>query len=169
VTKLLYCVTDIGSNTVKMNNVSGFPSLSVSIVSPRETSPESFFLDLKCIRISFCRPLLAYVANFVPFGSGNFPEPLEPEQERECFIRMKNGDGEARKTLIEHNLRLVAHIIKKYGTSGTGTFKVNKEHRPVMRCLIWLFLLLYADFSSIFPLNEKYNKEFFLRRHRTKI
>lgn len=54
-------------------------------------------------------------------GSGNFPEPLEPEQERECFIKMKNGDGEARKTLIEHNLRLVAHIIKKYGTSGTGT------------------------------------------------
>lgn len=54
-------------------------------------------------------------------GSGNFPEPLEPEQEHECFIRMKNGDSEARKTLIEHNLRLVAHIIKKYGTSGTGT------------------------------------------------
>lgn len=43
-----------------------------------------------------------------------FPHPLSPDEEAECFRRMKNGDSEARGRLIEHNLRLVAHIIKKY-------------------------------------------------------
>ncbi|MBO4422640.1 MAG: RNA polymerase sporulation sigma factor SigK [Clostridia bacterium] len=43
-----------------------------------------------------------------------FPPPLSPEEEAECFRKMKNGDREARKKLIKHNLRLVAHIVKKY-------------------------------------------------------
>ena len=46
--------------------------------------------------------------------SGSFPPPLGKEEERELFIRMKSGDKEARNKLIEHNLRLVAHIVKKY-------------------------------------------------------
>lgn len=45
-----------------------------------------------------------------------FPPPLSPEEEREYMTRMANGDKEARKKLIEHNLRLVAHIVKKYYT-----------------------------------------------------
>lgn len=49
--------------------------------------------------------------------SGNFPEPLGEEEEKECLERMKNGDKEARNKLIEHNLRLVAHIVKKYSQS----------------------------------------------------
>lgn len=50
--------------------------------------------------------------------SGNlFPEPLTQEEEKIYLERMKNGDEEARNILIERNLRLVAHISKKYSSS----------------------------------------------------
>ncbi len=49
------------------------------------------------------------------FEMGNaFPKPLSAKEERKCFEQMQQGDEQARATLIEHNLRLVAHIIKKY-------------------------------------------------------
>ena len=47
-------------------------------------------------------------------ASNTFPKPLSPEEEINCFKKMKNGDIDAKNKLIEHNLRLVAHIIKKY-------------------------------------------------------
>ena len=47
-------------------------------------------------------------------GSGSFPRPLTAQEEKECLEKMKKGDRAAKSTLIEHNLRLVAHIIKKY-------------------------------------------------------
>ncbi|MCQ2424773.1 MAG: RNA polymerase sporulation sigma factor SigK [Lachnospiraceae bacterium] len=47
-------------------------------------------------------------------GAQNFPDPLSPGEEAKCFADMKNGDKEARNRLIVHNLRLVAHIVKKY-------------------------------------------------------
>jgi RNA polymerase sporulation-specific sigma factor len=50
-----------------------------------------------------------------------FPEPLSSEEEQECIIKMQNGDKEARNKLIEHNLRLVAHIVKKFDTKGQNT------------------------------------------------
>ena len=43
-----------------------------------------------------------------------FPEPLSPEMEKEYLERFYNGDLTARKVLIERNLRLVAHVCKKY-------------------------------------------------------
>ena len=43
-----------------------------------------------------------------------FPEPLSTEEETIYLERFKNGDDEAKNILIEHNLRLVAHISKKY-------------------------------------------------------
>lgn len=46
-----------------------------------------------------------------------FPEPLTAEEERECLEKMANGDEEAKNILIERNLRLVAHICKKYNTT----------------------------------------------------
>ncbi|MGI5971253.1 MAG: RNA polymerase sporulation sigma factor SigK [Oscillospiraceae bacterium] len=49
-------------------------------------------------------------------GAGSFPRPLTAEEEAECLKRMADGDIEARNMLIERNLRLVAHIIKKYYT-----------------------------------------------------
>ena len=48
---------------------------------------------------------------------GSFPRPLSSEEERSCVERWLEGDTDARNELIEHNLRLVAHIIKKYYTS----------------------------------------------------
>lgn len=47
-------------------------------------------------------------------GTGSFPPPLSHAEEREYFIKARSGDREAREELIEHNLRLVAHIVKKY-------------------------------------------------------
>jgi RNA polymerase sporulation-specific sigma factor len=47
----------------------------------------------------------------------SFPPPLSPKEEAEYFRRMGEGDMKAREKLIEHNLRLVAHIVKKYYTA----------------------------------------------------
>lgn len=46
-----------------------------------------------------------------------FLSPLTQEQENECLKKMKNGDLEARNSLIERNMRLVAHVAKKYQSS----------------------------------------------------
>ena len=50
-------------------------------------------------------------------GSNLFPEPLSAEEEKDCLDRIKSGDEEARNKLIERNLRLVAHVAKKYSNS----------------------------------------------------
>ena len=49
-------------------------------------------------------------------GSGSFPRPLSAAEEREYLSRCAQGDLDARNTLVERNLRLVAHIMKKYYT-----------------------------------------------------
>ena len=46
--------------------------------------------------------------------SGSFPRPLTAPEERAAFLAMAAGDAAAREKLIRHNLRLVAHIAKKY-------------------------------------------------------
>ena len=51
-------------------------------------------------------------------SSGQFPKTLSAKQEEELLQKMANGDDSARKKLIEHNLRLVAHVAKKYFGSG---------------------------------------------------
>lgn len=88
-------------------------------------------------------------------GSGSFPRPLKAEEERFYLERFAQGDLEARNVLIEHNLRLVAHIMKKYYTpngdqddlisigtigliKGITTFKADKNVRLatyVSRCI----------------------------------
>ena len=47
-------------------------------------------------------------------GGGSFPRPLKPEEEKRYLEWCAAGDLEARNVLVEHNLRLVAHIVKKY-------------------------------------------------------
>ncbi len=84
-----------------------------------------------------------------------FPEPLSKEEETKAIEAMQKGDKEARNRLIEHNLRLVAHIVKKFerlesnsddlisiGTigliKGIDSFKVDKNNRLttyVARCI----------------------------------
>lgn len=49
-------------------------------------------------------------------SSGSFPRPLTAKEESEYLERAATGDLEARNILVEHNLRLVAHIMKKYYT-----------------------------------------------------
>lgn len=86
---------------------------------------------------------------------GSFPRPLNAEQEAACIQSMLQGDSHAREMLIEHNLRLVAHIVKKYYSSaadaddlisigtiglikGVSTFKPEKNVRLatyISRCI----------------------------------
>ena len=51
-------------------------------------------------------------------GTGSFPPPLSAKKEEELLEKSRNGDTQANNELIEHNLRLVAHIVKKYYTVG---------------------------------------------------
>ncbi|MDP4132642.1 MAG: RNA polymerase sporulation sigma factor SigK [Bacillota bacterium] len=50
-------------------------------------------------------------------SSGSFPKPLAEKQEAELIEKFEKGDIEAKNQLIEHNLRLVAHIVKKYAVT----------------------------------------------------
>ena len=47
----------------------------------------------------------------------SFPQPLSVQEEEAMLQGMKNGDRSCRNRLIEHNLRLVAHVVKKYNNS----------------------------------------------------
>ncbi len=51
-------------------------------------------------------------------NNGSFPKPLTPDEEKQYFERYRNGDREAYDILVRHNLRLVAHIVKKYNNAG---------------------------------------------------
>lgn len=67
--------------------------------------------------------LLELAANIFYFAlhvttQGSFPTPLTSKKEAELLERTQNGDIDARNELIEHNLRLVAHIVKKYYATG---------------------------------------------------
>ena len=55
-------------------------------------------------------------SNFIDTAQG-FPKPLSTQEEKDEFQKMKDGDKKAREKLISHNLRLVAHIVKKFTNS----------------------------------------------------
>ena len=67
--------------------------------------------------LSFLSEHLLFFILHVVQPSG-FPKALSAAQERDCLARLQQGDETARNTLIEHNLRLVAHIAKKYYATG---------------------------------------------------
>ena len=80
--------------------------------------------------------VLSHVANRT-----SFPHALSPKEEAACVRRMVEGDEAARTQLIEHNLRLVAHIARKYTNSGIdqddlvsigsiGLIKAVRSYRP---------------------------------------
>ena len=55
------------------------------------------------------------------YSNNVFPDPLPKEEEEKYILQAKNGDKEARSKLIEHNLRLVAHIVKKFEANTNDT------------------------------------------------
>ena len=63
--------------------------------------------------IKDCLFLLGYIS-----GSQNFKKPLGATEEKEALQRMQQGDEDARQMLIEHNMRLIVHIAKKYKIPG---------------------------------------------------
>ncbi|NLC07042.1 MAG: RNA polymerase sporulation sigma factor SigK [Syntrophomonadaceae bacterium] len=69
--------------------------------------------------LSLCFPGLLLLVGYII--NQTFPHPLSEDQEMLCLRRFRNGDEEARNLLIEHNLRLVAHILKKFDGTGEDT------------------------------------------------
>lgn len=66
--------------------------------------------------ISIIKDFLVFAGYFS--SSKTFPKPLSKEEETECIKRCAVGDQVAKNKLVEHNLRLVAHIVKKYQNTG---------------------------------------------------
>lgn len=117
---------------------------------------------------------------FVNNATG-FPKPLTPEEEKEELIKMKNGDAKAKEKLINHNLRLVAHVVKKYSTAGdaddlisVGTiglikainsFELNKGTQLstyAARCIdneILMLIRLTKKHNQVISLEENFGKD----------
>lgn len=115
-------------------------------------------------------------------SSNLFPEPLSSEEEKKCLERLKNNDDEARNILVERNLRLVAHVSKKYATTnieqddlisigtiglikGINSFDSSKNIKLatyVARCIeneILMFLRSSKKTKSEVYLNEPIGKD----------
>ena len=105
------------------------------------------------------------------YSNNLFPDPLTDEEETKYLNLMKNGDIEARNKLIEHNLRLVAHIVKKFdhkvgdqddlisiGTigliKGIDTYEINKNIKLTTYCA----RCIQNELLMFYRTNNKYNK-----------
>ncbi len=123
----------------------------------------------------------SFVVGYIQ-SSNLFPEPLSSEEEREVLLKFKNGDEEARNILIERNLRLVAHVSKKYASAnidqddlisigtiglikGINSFNMDKNIRLatyVARCIeneILMFLRSSKKTKAEVYLNEPIGKD----------
>ena len=105
-------------------------------------------------------------------GGGSFPRPLRPEEERDCLERAAAGDLAARNTLIEHNLRLVAHVVKKYYTQSAdqedlisiGTIGLIKaistfDHTKGARLATYAARCIENEILMTFRAGKKYAKD----------
>lgn len=122
-----------------------------------------------------------FVVGYIQGGT-LFPEPLTAEEERNCLEQMAKGDDEARNILIERNLRLVAHVAKKYSTAkveqddlisigtvglikGINSFNIEKGARLstyVSRCIdneILMHLRATKKLGAEVYLNEPIGKD----------
>ena len=68
--------------------------------------------------LSLIKSLLFFTGSY---SNNVFPSPLSLEEEEEALKKIQEGDKEGRNKLIEHNLRLVAHIVKKFDTKDVST------------------------------------------------
>lgn len=120
-----------------------------------------FFLDI-------IKSLFFFTASY---SNNLFPDPLSNEDEEKYLNLMKNGDKDARNKLIEHNLRLVAHIVKKFdhkvgdqddlisiGTigliKGIDTYQVNKSVKLTTYCA----RCIQNEILMFYRANNKNNK-----------
>ncbi len=121
--------------------------------------------------------MLGYVSNV-----NSFPQPLNSEEEQYYVEAYRNGNEEARNILIERNLRLVAHIVKKYGSCGSdsddlisigtiglikaiSTFNMDKGTRLATyaaRCIENAILFCVTHASC--PLTGKLSPSYFLKK-----
>lgn len=91
------------------------PSIRYYILqSPIPLGGVSALISLTLAMASLMRDLVL-VTGYV---NQSFPQPLNKDQERLYFDRWLNGDRDAYQVLVEHNLRLVAHVAKKFDSSG---------------------------------------------------
>lgn len=132
---------------------------------------------------TFVFEMLSHALYFVGHIRNNsFLQPLNKEEEAKCIERLALHDKKARDLLIEHNLRLVAHIVKKYdikkeqtedlisiGTigliKGIDSFKAEKGHKLttyVSRCIeneILMYLRSSKNYFQNISLNEPFTSE----------
>lgn len=123
--------------------------------------------------LEFINFLGQYIFTFILHicGNGKFPKPLTEDKEKEYLLKSKNGDIKARNILVEHNLRLVAHIIKKYyavnvdqddlvsiGTIGLikaiNTFDMDKNIKLssyASRCIENEILMHFRNLKKVLP------------------
>jgi RNA polymerase sporulation-specific sigma factor len=129
--------------------------------------------------VTFLSKIMCF-SSFVGTATG-FPKPLTQEEETELIVKTKNGDGVARQTLIEHNLRLVAHIVKKYSNAGDAddlisageiglikgidTFKLDKGSQLstyCARCIeneVLMLIRMSKKHNQVYSLEESLGKD----------
>lgn len=133
------------------------------------------FLNL----INIIKSMLFFTGSY---SNNVFPEPLSDEEEKNCIDKMLKGDKDSRNKLIEHNLRLVAHIVKKFDSKdtddlisigtiglikGIDTYSNNKKTKITTyaaRCIQNEILMYYRQIKKCGPtvsLNDSigYDKE----------
>lgn len=119
---------------------------------------------------------IMFFTGFVNNATG-FPKPLTREEEKEYIKLFKEGDEKAKERLIAHNLRLVAHIVKKYSNAGEaddlisvgsiGLIKAINTYKPdkgtqlstyAARCIeneILMLLRVNKKHNGVYSLEEK--------------
>ena len=114
--------------------------------------------------------------------SGSFPRPLSAREETEAFSALRAGDPAAREKLIRHNLRLVAHIVKKYyalpGDQADGAGPVRGERAggvagtvsELVDGLLTLFLIGHLDEAETartarLPVGNNVSRRYFAELH----
>ena len=130
--------------------------------------------------LSFLKTTI-FVVGYIS-GTTLFPEPLSSEKEKAALIKMAEGDEESRNLLIERNLRLVAHVCKKYANTnvdqddllsigtiglikGINSFNVEKGARLstyVSRCIdneILMYLRATKKLNAEVYLNDTVGKD----------
>lgn len=123
---------------------------------------------------------IMFFTSFVNSATG-FPKPLTRQEEDEAIVKMEQGDESARELLINHNLRLVAHIVKKYKLAGDAddfisagiiglikainTYKINKGTQLstyASRCIeneILMLIRVSKKHSQVYSLEESLGKD----------